>query len=143
MIVSNSIFIGILSSKMDTTGQFASVLLQTASIFCFLAFATTVTFMFTPVNFGESAGFSASAMAVTLLSSTLLFLQTSANIVTAQSARAIIANYNALGPVLSPPFAVPKSNTILWPRELSAIDRTFSTNFAVALIVGIFLTNDS
>ena len=129
---------GILSWNIETTGQFASVLLQTASSFCFLSFEATVTFRFTPVNLGESAGLSASATTSILVILTLDFLATSANIVTAQSASAIIESSSAEGPVLSPPFAVPRSSTMLCPRLLSAIDWTFSTSFAFTLIFGIF-----
>ena len=102
-ITSNSTFNGIGSLNMDSTGQFASVLLQDASNSSFLAFAETVVLMVTPLSMGESGGFSASATASTLTSSILLCLQTSANIVTAQSAKAIMANSNAVGPVSSPP----------------------------------------
>ncbi len=82
---------------MDSTGQFASVLLQAPSSNSFLAVAQTLVLIVTPVSTGESAGFSASATASTLLSSILLCLQTSANIVTAQSARAIKVNSRAGG----------------------------------------------
>ncbi len=50
-----------LSWNIDTTGQFASVLLQTESSFCFLTFDATVIFKFSLFNLDESAGFSASA----------------------------------------------------------------------------------
>lgn len=96
-ITSNSTFKGIGSLNMDSTGQFASVLLQAPSSNSFLAVAQTLVLIVTPVSTGESAGFSASATASTLLSSILLCLQTSANIVTAQSARAIKVNSRAGG----------------------------------------------
>lgn len=104
---------GMFSLKMYTTGQFASVLLHMASIFCFLAFAAIFTFMLTPDIIGEPSGFSASAITSMLPISTLLFLQTSANMVTAQSARDIMASSSAEGPWLSPPLEVPRSITTL------------------------------
>jgi hypothetical protein len=140
---SNSTFNGIGSLNMDSTGQFASVLRQAASNSSFLAAAHTLVFTVTPVNTGESGDFSASATASTLMSSILLCLQTSANIVTAQSAKAIIANSLAVGPVSFPPAAVERSQTTLCVLELSTTDRTFSIHLAVALNFGIFFTEEN
>ena len=135
--VDNSTSTGIDSVIIFTTGQFASVLRQMASINCFLALAATFTLSLTPFNIGESAGFSASATTSTLSISTLLCLATSAKIVAAQSENAIIASSNAVGPVSSPPLAVGKSQTMVWVLELSTIVRTFSTSLAVDLCFGI------
>ena len=88
--------------KMDITGQFASVLLQAPSSSACLAFAETLTFIVTPVITGEVGSFSASTVTLTLFSSMLLFLQTLANIVTPQSAKAINANSKAVGPLSFP-----------------------------------------
>ena len=49
---SNSTLTGIGSLKIDSTGQFASVLLQAASKSSFLVFDETLTFMLTPVMIG-------------------------------------------------------------------------------------------
>lgn len=122
---------------MDNTGQFASVLLHAASISSFLAFAVTVVLIVAPINLGESGGFSASATVSTLTISILLCLHTSAKIVTAQSAKAIIANSTAVGPVSVPPAAVERSQTTLCVLELSTTERTFPIHFAVALYLGI------
>ena len=104
LVVSKSTSSGIGSWNMDNTGHMASVLLQAASSSCFLAFAETLILIFTPVSLDESGGFSASATASSLLSSILLCLQTSAYIVMAQSAKAMTASSQAVGPVSSPPF---------------------------------------
>jgi len=138
-VVLNSISKGIGSLNMDTTGHIASVLRQAASSSCFLPFADTFTVIFTRVNFAESAGFSASATASSSLSSIWLFLQTSAKMVMAQSAKDMIANSSAVGPVSSPPLAFGRSSAILWVLELSAKVRTFSIHLAVAFMFGSFL----
>ena len=135
----SSISKGIGSLNMDTTGHIASVLLQAASSSCFLAFADTLTVIFTRVSFDESAGFSASVTASSSLSSILLCLQTSAKIVMAQSAKDMIASSSAVGPVSSPPLAGGRSNARLWFLELSAKVRTFSIHLAVAFMFGSFL----
>ncbi len=128
---------------METTGQFASVLLHAASSSCFLAFAETLTLMFMPFSLGESGGFSASATTSSWVSLILLCLQTSANIVAAQSAIAIIANSKAVGPVSSPPFGGGRSHTIVCALELSTTVRTFSIHLAVAFIIGISFHRES
>lgn len=128
--------------NIDSTGQFASVLRQAPSSNSFLAVAHTLVFTVTPVNTGESGDFSASATVSTFVSSILLCLQTSANMVTAQSAKAITASSRAVGPVSFPPAEVERSQTTLCVLELSATDRTFSIHLAVALIFGA-RANDS
>ncbi len=97
--------------------------------------------METPVSLGESGDFSASAVTSALLSSMLLFLHTSANIVTAQSAKAIKESSNAVGPLSVPPAAVDKSQTTLWVRWLSVMEQTFSTHVAFALTLGKIFTS--
>jgi hypothetical protein len=67
----------------------------------------------------------------------LLFLQTSANIVAPQSAKAIIVSSSAVGPLSVPPAGVERSQTTLWVLWLSTIERTFWTYVAFALILGI------
>jgi hypothetical protein len=59
--------------------------------------------------------------------------------VTPQSAKAIKASSNAVGPLSFPPAAVERSHTTLCVLELSTMERTFSTNFAFALIFGILI----
>ena len=139
---SNSTFKGIGSLNIDSTGQFASVLRQAASSSSFLAFAHTLVLTVTPNNNGESGDFSASATASSLTSSILLCLQTSAKIVTAQSANAIIANSIAVGPVSFPPAGVDRSQTTLCVLELSTTVRTLSSHLAVVLYFGTFFTKN-
>lgn len=71
---SNSTLTDIGSLKIDSTGQFASVLLQAASKSSFLVFDETLTFMLTPVMIGESGDFSASAKCFYLYASKMLAL---------------------------------------------------------------------
>jgi hypothetical protein len=59
------------SLNIDSTGQFASVLLQAPSKSSFLAVAQTLVLIVTPASIGESAGFSASTVVSTLTSSIL------------------------------------------------------------------------
>ena len=59
--------------------------------------------------------------------------------VMAQSAKDMIANSSAVGPVSSPPLAFGRSSAILWVLELSAEVRTFSIHLAVAFMFGSFL----
>jgi hypothetical protein len=72
----------------------------------------------------------------------LLCLATSAKIVAAQSDKAMIANSKAVGPVLSPPLASGKSQTIVCVLELSTRVRTFSIHFVRAVFAGTALHLD-
>jgi hypothetical protein len=83
----------------------------------------------------------ASATASKLLTSILLCLHTSANIVTAQSAKAIKANSTAVGPLSFPPWAAGRSQTTLCVLELSTTERTLPISLAVTLYFGIFSLN--
>jgi len=96
--------------------------------------------MDTPETKGESGDLSASTVTSTLLSWMLLFLHTSANMVTPQSARAIKLSSNAVGPLSVPPAGVERSQTTLCVLWLSTIERTFSTQIAFALTLGIYFT---
>ena len=134
---SNSTLTGVGSLKINSTGQFASVLLQAASSSSFLASEEALTFIVTPLIIGESGDLSASTVTSTILSLMLLFLQTSAKIVTPQSANAIKLSSSAVGPQSVPPAAVERSHSTLWFLWLSTFERTFSTHVAFAFIFGI------
>ena len=98
---------------MKTMGKLASILLQIASSFCFLAFAAIMIYILTSEIIGEPAGFSASASTSILPSLRLHCLQTFANIVIAQLSKDLMATSSVEGPLLSPSLVVPKSLTTL------------------------------
>ena len=99
---------------MDITGQFASVLRQAASNSSFLAVEEAFTFIVTPLMMGESGDLSASTVTSAILSLMLLFLHTSAKIVTPQSASAIRLSSSAVGPQSVPPAGVERSHSTVW-----------------------------
>lgn len=137
VFVFSSIFTGMGSVNILTTGQLASVLRQAASISSFLAFAATLTLIVTLSRSGELSGFSASVTTSMLSTSMLLCFATLAKMVTAQSERAMIASSSAVGPESFPPWATGKSHTMLWVRELSTVERTFSSSLALDVIFPI------
>lgn len=118
----------------------ASVLLQAASSRDFRAGDEMFTFIVTPVKVGELDVFSASTATSTLPGSILLFLQTSANMITPQPASAMAANSSGVGPALVPPAASERSHIILCPRPSSDSNFTFSISFAFPFIFAINFT---
>jgi len=135
--VVNSTLTVIGSVNIFTTGQLASVLLHIASNSCFLALAATLTLSTTSLISGLSSFLVASVVTSILSRSILLCFATLAKIVAAQSARAMIANSIAVGPLSSPPLEGGRSQTIVCVRELSTAVRIFSKSFAVVTIFGI------